>query len=67
MELEQLIAECRAAVTDSAPTKAVRETVARAVSEASALEKVLGTPEQLEPSHWDLLMFVHWVMTLFTR
>jgi len=46
MELEQLIAECRAAVTDSAPTKAVRETVARAVSDASALEKVLGTPEQ---------------------
>ena len=46
MELEQFIADCSAAVADSAPTKAVRETVARAVSDSSALEKILGTPEQ---------------------
>ena len=46
MELEQFIAECSAALTDSAPTKAVRETVARAVSDSAALEQLLGTPEQ---------------------
>ncbi len=46
MELEQFIADCRAAVTDSAATKAVREAVARAVSDSSALEQILGTPEQ---------------------
>ena len=46
MELEQFIADCSAAIADSAPTKAVRETVARAVSDSSALEQILGTPEQ---------------------
>ena len=46
MELERFIADCSAAVADSAPTKAVRETVERAVSDSSALEKILGTPEQ---------------------
>ncbi len=46
MELEQFIAECKAAVADSAPTQAVRETVARAVDDPVALEKILGTPER---------------------
>ena len=46
MELEQFIADCRSAVTDSAPTKAVRETLARAVADPSALEQILGTPQQ---------------------
>ena len=46
MELEQFIADCGAVLADSAPTKAVREVVARAVADASALERVLGTPER---------------------
>ena len=46
MELEQFITDCAAAIADSAPTKAVRETVARAVEDPTALQKVLGTPER---------------------
>jgi predicted metal-dependent enzyme (double-stranded beta helix superfamily) len=46
VELEQFIADCRSAVTDSSPTKAVRETLARAVADPSALEQILGTPQQ---------------------
>jgi predicted metal-dependent enzyme (double-stranded beta helix superfamily) len=46
MELEQFIADCAAAAADSAPTKAVRETVARAVDDPIALQKILGTPER---------------------
>jgi len=46
MELEQMIADCRAALADRAPTKAVREIVARAVSDRAALEKMIGTPER---------------------
>ena len=46
MDLEQIIADCVAAAADSAPTKAVRETVARAVENPAALQKVLGTPER---------------------
>jgi predicted metal-dependent enzyme (double-stranded beta helix superfamily) len=46
MELEQFIADCTAAINDSAPTKAVRETVARAVSDTTAVEQMLGTPER---------------------
>ena len=45
-ELEQLIADCAAAINDSAPSKAVRETVARAVADPAALQKVLGVPER---------------------
>ena len=48
MELEQFIADCAAAVGDSAPIKAVRETVARAVENPAALQKILGTPERGE-------------------
>jgi len=46
MELQQFIADCRTAITDHAPTKAIRETVARAVTNRRALEKMLGTPEK---------------------
>jgi len=46
MELEQFIAECTSAINDSAPGKAVRETVARAVADPVALQKELGVPER---------------------
>jgi hypothetical protein len=46
MELEQFVADCSAAVMDSAATQAVRETVARAVADPRALEQFLGAPEQ---------------------
>ena len=46
MELEQFIADCKTAVTDRAPTKAVREVVERAVADPAALLKALGTPER---------------------
>jgi predicted metal-dependent enzyme (double-stranded beta helix superfamily) len=46
MDLDQFIADCKMAVNDSAPTKAVRETVTRAVTDLPALEKALGTPER---------------------
>ena len=46
MDLERLISDCKMSVNDSAPTKAVRETVARAVADKPALEKALGTPER---------------------
>ena len=42
MELEQFIADCAAALADSAPTKAVRETVARAVENPAALIRCLA-------------------------
>ncbi len=46
MELEQFIADCAAAVNDSAPTKAVRETVARAVADPAGLLRQLGEPKR---------------------
>ena len=46
MELDQFIADCASAINDSAPGKAVRETVARAVADPAALQKVLGIPER---------------------
>ena len=46
MDIEQLIQDCAAAVSDSAPTKAVREILARAVSDPAGLLQVLGEPEQ---------------------
>jgi predicted metal-dependent enzyme (double-stranded beta helix superfamily) len=53
MELEQFIAECASAVNDSAAGKAVRETVARAVADPVALQKVIGVPERggINPIH----------------
>ncbi len=46
MEIEQFISDCQAAIQDTAPTKAIRETVARAVADVPALERALGTPER---------------------
>lgn len=46
MDLEQLINDCKLALGDSAPTKAIREIVERAVADPAALLKILGTPKQ---------------------
>lgn len=46
MNLDDFIADCATAVADSAPTKAVRETVGRLVAEPSAVESMFGVPEQ---------------------
>ena len=47
-ELDQFIADCRAALTSDAPHKAVREVVARAVSEPAAVLRALGEPRRAE-------------------
>jgi len=47
-DLEQFIADCGDAVNDHAPTKAVREVVARAVSNPKSMLDVLGTPTKGE-------------------
>ena len=47
-DLQQFIADCGDAVNDHAPTKAVREVVARAVSNPNAMIDVLGTPTKGE-------------------
>jgi len=46
MELEQFIGDCKMALKDRTPAKAVREIVARAVADPAALLKILGTPQQ---------------------
>ena len=46
MEMEQFIADCAAALTDSAPTKAVRETLAHAVANSAMVEKWFGAPQR---------------------
>jgi len=46
IDIDQLIADCATAVSDSAPTKAVRETLARAVSDRAGLVQALGEPTQ---------------------
>jgi len=46
MELQEFVAECAAAVSERGPTKAVRETVARLVSDSSRVQSLLGTPKQ---------------------
>lgn len=46
MNLQQFIEDCRASVGDSAPTRAVRDTLDRVVSEPTALEAIVGTPTQ---------------------
>ena len=47
-DLDQLIADCGTAVKDPAPTKAVRDIVARAVSDPKAMLGVLGIPTKGE-------------------
>ena len=53
-DLEQFAADCRAALRDPAPHAAVREVVARAVSDPSAVLKTLG-----EPKHGELIKLHH--------
>ena len=48
MDIDQLIQDCSAAVKDTAPTKAIREILARAVSDPSALIQELGEPTRAE-------------------
>ena len=43
-DLDQLIADCGTAINEHAPTKAVRDVVARAVSDPKAVLDVLGVP-----------------------
>lgn len=45
MDLDNFIADCQTAIGDLAPTKAVRETVSRAVSDPVAILKELGEPD----------------------
>lgn len=47
-ELEQLVADCRAALKEDSSHKLVREVVARAVSEPGAVLKALGEPKRAE-------------------
>jgi len=47
-ELDQFIADCRAALTSDAPHKAVREVVARAVSEPAGVLRAVGEPRRAE-------------------
>lgn len=46
MDIEQLVADCSAALKDSAPTQAVSDTLARVVSDPKALQTIVGTPER---------------------
>ena len=46
--LDQFIADCRAALTEDASPKAVREVVARAVADPAAVLKGLGAPQHAE-------------------
>jgi predicted metal-dependent enzyme (double-stranded beta helix superfamily) len=45
-DLDQFIADCRAAVAEDATPQAVREVVARAVSDPAAVLKGLGAPQR---------------------
>lgn len=47
-EIDRFIADCRAALAQDSSHKAVREVVARAVSEPAAVLKALGEPTQAE-------------------
>ena len=47
-ELEQFVADCRAALTEDVAQTAVREVVARAVSDPTAVLKALGDPKRAE-------------------
>jgi predicted metal-dependent enzyme (double-stranded beta helix superfamily) len=45
-DLEQFVSECRAALADKAPEPAVREVVARALSEPAQVRRALGEPQR---------------------
>jgi predicted metal-dependent enzyme (double-stranded beta helix superfamily) len=48
VDIDQLIHDCAAALNDTAPTKAVREILARAVSNSTDLIQALGEPTRAE-------------------
>jgi predicted metal-dependent enzyme (double-stranded beta helix superfamily) len=47
-DLDQFVADCRTALTSEAPHKAVREVVARAVSEPAGVLRAVGEPRRAE-------------------
>ena len=47
-DVEEFVADCRAALAEDRSPAAVREVVARAVSEPSALLKALGEPARAQ-------------------
>jgi predicted metal-dependent enzyme (double-stranded beta helix superfamily) len=47
-ELEQFVADCRRALAEARPERAMRDVVARAVAEPAALLRVLGEPKRAE-------------------
>jgi len=47
-ELDQFVSDCRAALREDAPQRAVREVVARAVSSSRDVIQVLGEPQRAE-------------------
>ena len=47
-ETEQFVADCRAAFTGDSTNNAIREVVARAMSEPAAVLKALGEPKRAE-------------------
>jgi predicted metal-dependent enzyme (double-stranded beta helix superfamily) len=44
-EIEEFVADCRGALTESLPQSAIKEILERAMSQPREIEKVLGTPE----------------------
>ncbi len=48
LELEQFVADCRAALSADEPHGAIREVVARAVSEPSTVLRAVGEPRRAE-------------------
>ena len=47
-DLERFVADCRTALSETAPQKAVREVVARAVSDPAGVLRALGEPQRGE-------------------
>lgn len=71
VDIDQLIQDCAAAAEDSAPTKAVRQILARAVADPVGLVRALGEParagiQRLHVSHELTVLNVIWAprMTL---
>src|SRR4029077_1936756 len=47
-ELDQFVSDCRAALREDAPQRAVREVVSRAVSDPRGVLQALGEPQRAE-------------------
>lgn len=48
LDIDQLTADCKAALADSTPSQAVRDIVSRAVSDAASVVESLGQPRHAE-------------------